>query len=138
MFTYTWALVFALLPVTPVVEDAADVIEINRYYSQDGEMVFRQVIFWQWHREEGRYHVFAWRMLKSPELMPVWDQRRGEYTLRFLDDGVMRRVRAPSLRESWTQYDPELLDRQSLPQAARRGLAHDSRRRATASRRRSP
>jgi hypothetical protein len=127
MFTAACLLVLGMVPVSPVVDDTADVIEINRYYDHDGKRVFQQLIFWDWREEEGAYRVFAWRMVKSREQHPVFDHWRGEYTLVFLDQGVLRRIRAPSLRETWTQYDPELLDRQFLSPNQRRGLANAAR-----------
>jgi hypothetical protein len=122
-------LLFGLVPLAPVVEDRADVIEVNRYYDQDGRQVFVQVIFWDWRAGEGAYRVFAWRMLKTAEQIPVYDWWRGCYVTQFLDQNVLRSVRAAGARDTWTQYDPELDDRQFLPQHARRGLADDGPRR---------
>jgi hypothetical protein len=127
MFTAACLLVLGMVPVSPVVDDTADVIEINRYYDHEGNLVFQQMIFWDWREEEGAYRVFAWRMVKSPRQYPVFDPWRGQYTLIFLDEGVLRRIRAPSLRETWTQYDPELLDRKFVSPDQRRGLAKAAR-----------
>ena len=46
----------------------------------------------------------------------------GKYTIRFYDDGVLRVITADSVIETKTQYDPEKLDRQYLPEKDRRGL----------------
>jgi hypothetical protein len=118
-------LLLGLVPTTPVVDDTADVIEVNRYFDQDGNQVFVQLIFWDWLNDEGAYRVFAWRMVKSAEQLPVHDWLRGGFATHFLDQGVLRGVRATSARDTWTQYDPELLDRQFLPPHRRRGLAGD-------------
>lgn len=119
-------LLLGLLPVSPVVDDTADMIEVNHYFDQNGQPVFVQIIFWEWLADESAYRVFAWRMLKSAEQLPVYDWWRECYVSCFSDQNVLRRVRAPCVRDTWTQYDPELLDRQFLPQQSRRGLARES------------
>ena len=116
-------LLFGLLPAAPVVEDTADVVEVNHYYDEDGRQVFTQLIFWDWIADESAFRVFAWRMVKSPEQMPVYDWWRDCYVTQFLDQQTLRRVVSKARRDTWTQYDPELFDRQFLPQQQRRGLA---------------
>ena len=116
-------LLLGLMPTAPVAEDTADVVEVNRFYDEDGRQVFTQLIFWDWIADQGAFRVFAWRIVKSPDQMPVYDGWRGCYVTQFFDQNTLRRVRAKSRRDTWTQYDPELFDRQFLPQQSRRGLA---------------
>ncbi|MEQ8786119.1 MAG: hypothetical protein RIC55_07460 [Pirellulaceae bacterium] len=127
MYAFIGMLIFALAPFSPVVDDTADVIEINRYFDQAGDQVFQQLIFWEWRETEGAYRVFAWRMIKSPRQIPIFDHWRGGHTIVFLDQGVLRRVHAASIRETWTQHDPELIDRQFVSPDRRRGLGRDDR-----------
>ena len=103
-------------PAAPV-EDRVDLIEVNHYYDAGGKLVFTQHIFYDWHSHEGRHHVRDWRMVKSPQQAVV----DGEVL--FVDGAVFRRVRAKITRESWTQYDPEVAERESLPQGERRKLS---------------
>jgi hypothetical protein len=111
-----------------VVTDKVDLIELNHFYDDNGALVFDQVIFWDWHpfvpgREGGEFVVRAWRLSKLERPMAtVRDWRRGGYTLIFLDGGVIRKIRAPSFRETWTQYDPEMQNRKMWPEDKRRGL----------------
>ena len=107
---------------TQVAADTADVIELNHYYDEQGNLVFDQLIFWEWWGEESAYHVFAWRFVKSPSQIPRRDWHRGGYVIIWHDSGQLRRVRSPARRETWTQYDPEVYDRRFVPQDQRRGL----------------
>lgn len=107
------ALLLMLLPCPDIAEDRVDVVEVNHLYDEQGRHVFDQLIWWKWCAAESRYHVLDWRMAgcgKAP--IPV---RRNRYWETMWHDGeTLRRVRATSYRESWTQCDPELCERQIL------------------------
>lgn len=120
------ALLIAIVPVDNVVRDEVDLIEINRFYDECCKLVFEQVLFYRWHEHEGRHHIHAWRMLKSPGQVPQSDKQNGGYVTRWNDTqegGIWREVRCKSIRESWTQIDPELIDREAFPRDRRRGLS---------------
>ena len=67
-----------------------------------------------------RYQVRAWRLVKVPEILPVMDHSTGLYrsTWENSEEGT-RTVLAKEYRESWTQYDPELVEREFLPKELR-------------------
>lgn len=112
-----------IVPQSPVVAaDRVDLIEVNHYYDEYGKHVFDQLIFYDWCGDECRFHVRAWRLLKRDDQRPVHDWRRGEFVATWIDDGLLRTVRAAMIRETWTQYDPELLERAVLPKSQRREL----------------
>ena len=46
----------------------------------------------------------------------------GGWVSTWMDDGRLRRVRADLIRETWTQEDPESMDRSILPESRRRRL----------------
>ena len=106
-----------------LIYDSVDVIEINHCYGSDGEKRFTQTIFWEWKNfyPEGNYIVGDWRIIKK-QPHPRHDYSRGGYNLIWNDQGTWRRVQSVSIRETWTQYDPELDNRQILPLVIRRGL----------------
>jgi hypothetical protein len=56
--------------------------------------------------------VNEWRLKKDESMIPV--KQRGRYFIRWHDDGIMREVVTGSFRETWTQYDPETLERDAL------------------------
>ena len=115
-----YAHVFGAVPHDTMIRDAVDVIEVNHFYDDCGRHVFDQQIFWDWSGT--RYQVVAWRLIKSPEMLPHRDWKRGGYVAMWRDNETLREVRAPAIRETWTQYDPELAERQVLPQEQRRHL----------------
>ena len=111
-----------LHPTEPVTQDAVDLIEVNHFYDEHGKLVFDQVIFYDWSAATSRYHVRAWRLLKSPGQVPRRNWKRRDFVSLWHDGDMLRQVRATSMRETWTQYDPELMDREHLPKQRRREL----------------
>jgi hypothetical protein len=123
--TFTLAIILAATALNPpesVVTDHVDVIEVNHFFDEHGKLVFDQVLYYDWSAAESRYHVRAWRLLKSPAQIPQKDWQRGDYVATFYDGDALREIRAKSMRESWTQYDPELVEREALPKERRREL----------------
>ncbi len=117
--TLVVAAAISLSPSSPVASDSVDLIEVNHFYDEHGRLVFDQVIFYDWCTSENRYQVRAWRLLKKPSQIPHRNLNTGEYLTTWHDGDVLRRVRASSFRESWTQYDPELREREYLPKDRR-------------------
>ena len=111
-----------LNPAELMARDQVDLIEVNHFYDELGKHVFDQVIFYNWSPQASRYNICAWRLLKDPAQLPHRDWRRNNYVTRWYDGSLMREVRADAFRESWTQYDPELIDRAYLPKDQRREL----------------
>ena len=116
-----WASV-GLNPAHDVPNDHVDLIEVNHFYDEHGKLVFDQVIFYDWSMVENRYNVRAWRLLKCKAQMPSRNWRRRDFETIWHDGDVLRRVRAKAIRETWTQYDPELVEREHLPKEKRREL----------------
>lgn len=96
-----------------------DMIELNHFVDEDGREVFRQVIFYDWSKSDKRFHVRAWRLVKKPSQLPQqrWDPPM--YQCTWHDDGMLRQVWAPTMRETWTQRDPERVNRKILPEDQR-------------------
>lgn len=120
------ALLLAAIATVPhdfVARDTVDVLELNHFYDENGRPVFDQIIFWDWSPEECRFQVRAWRLLRSPWQIPFYDHRRGQFITIWLDGDSLRRVAADSFRETWTQVDPEMAERASLPRESRRELS---------------
>ncbi len=108
--------------VADVPTDRVDLIEVNHCYDQRGRLVFDQVLFYHWSSTDRRFHVRDWRLLKHPGQLPHKMLGGTDYVAIWLDGDVVRRVVAPSVRETWTQYDPEVVERDRLPKEARRKL----------------
>lgn len=107
------------------VEETCHILWLDHYYDGNGNLTFSQVIFvdlvlWP---DGVREDVAAWRLLKDGQPQIVRDHARGGYYTLFNDGSVMRLVRAPYFRETWSQdQDPEVAARVALPSEKRREL----------------
>lgn len=120
MIAAVFAILFAIVPIDPVLRDTCDLVEVNHFYDEHGNLTFDQIIFYDWSDSRCRFDVAAWRMVKSRAQLP---RTRGDgWAVQWHENGLMRDVRVKAVRESWTQYDPELLERDYLPKEARREL----------------
>jgi hypothetical protein len=109
-------------PEEDIARERVDLVEVNHFYDEQGRLVFDQTIFYDWSSNHGRYMVRAWRLVKNPAQLPQRDWQEGGYSAMWHDGEVLRRVHADSMRETWTQYDPELVEREYLPKEQRREL----------------
>jgi len=109
-------------PRDEVVVDRVDLVELNHYLDEQGKPVLDQLIFYDWSPGDGRYQVRAWRLLKNPTTVPQRDGVDGDFVTRWQDGPLLRKVHASQFRETWTQYDPELVEREFLPKEKRRDL----------------
>lgn len=126
-----WALAFSALAAatasnpypTDAVEDQVDLMEVNHFYDDHGKHRFDQIIFYEWSGTKSRYRVKAWRMLNSASQLPRRDYQHEVYSTVWRDGELLRKVTAPVIRETWTQYDPEVADREHWPKERRTELA---------------
>lgn len=120
--TAVFLALFGINPIEDVAKDRVDLIEVNHFFDDCGKHVFDQIIFYDWSAQYSRYNVRAWRLLKRPAQVPHRDWSNREYVAIWHDGSVLRKVEATTIRESWTQYDPELIERAYLPKEQRREL----------------
>lgn len=119
-----WAVLgFGSMPQDINVRDRVDLIEVNHFHDDQARLVFDQVIFYEWSPAKGRHQVLAWRLLKAPGQRPRRDYRTGDFAAMWTDGGTEREVRAVTFRETWTQHDPELVEREALAVPMRRDLS---------------
>ena len=109
-------------PRDHVLHDTCDLVELNHFYDENGSLVFDQILFYDWDERAARYHVRAWRLVKHDNQIPQRDHARCDYVASWQDGERLRQVRAKSFRETWLQYDPELVEREFLPKEQRREL----------------
>ncbi len=96
-----------------------DLIELNHFVDEDGREVFRQVVFYDWSKTHRRFHVRAWRLIKRESQLPVRRWKPAHYQCTWHDEGLIRQVWSKSFRETWTQKDPERVNRALLPEDQR-------------------
>ncbi len=106
----------------PVLEDHVDLIEVNHHYDENGWLVMDQVIFYQWCPVKSRYRVRDWRPLKSFTQVPTKDHSSGKFITTWKDGRNYRRITADQFRETWTAFDPELIDSLKSPKQYRKTL----------------
>lgn len=114
----------SILPQTGIARDRADVVEVNWFYDDTGRLVFTQMVWWLWNRDLARSECMAWRLLRHPSQRPQLDWRTGEYVSAWQDGDLFRVVRSTAFRETWTQVDVELIDRDVLPKERRQELSN--------------
>lgn len=105
------------IPRSEPVRDTAAVVEVNWLYDGEGKLIFQQLILWD---EAGG--CIAWKLIKEGKPMPVRDWRGGGYVVLWSDGDLLREVRARTFVETFTQHDPEIANRESLPKEFRRQL----------------
>lgn len=116
-------------PSSEVLEERVDLIELNHFFDDQGRHVFDQLIFYDWSPGTAHYQVRAWRLSKTERQLPQRDWTRGGYALRWQDGEHLRCVTAIGRRETWTQYDRELDERDFLPKELRMDLIPGPRKR---------
>lgn len=109
-------------PQDTVAFEQVGLVELNHFHDEQGRLVFDQVIFYDWSEPHGRYMVRAWRLVKTNSQLPQRNWRDGTYVSIWHDGDTLRKVRAETMRETWTQHDPELTEREYLPKEKRKDL----------------
>ncbi len=109
-----------------VVRDQVDLIEVNHFFDEHGNLILDQVIFYDWSGPDGRFHVRDWRLLKKAGQWPVRCWRSGRYRSVWRDGNILREIQAPDIRETWTQHDPEVTNRKFLPRSFRHTFRRDN------------
>lgn len=100
--------------------ERVDLLEVNHYYDENGAHLLDQILFYEWDAKEAIYQVRAWRLLKVATQYPK--SINEGYETKWREGASQRRVISKKFRETWTQYDPELLERRNLPREERREL----------------
>jgi hypothetical protein len=112
-------------PAATVSTERVDLMEVNHFHDDQGRPVFDQIIFYDWSSTDHRYQIRDWRLLKNANQVPLRRTSDGEYVAVWTDfknRDVLRTTQAKLVRETWTQYDPELIEREYLPEGKRRKL----------------
>jgi len=119
------------------VSETVDMIELNHFFDRHGRHVYDQVIFYERLAGNGQFRVRAWCLVEDRESLnrrPIWDATTDHYQVDWLDSdqGIVRSIRSPLYRETWTQYDPERIDKKHLEERYRLALVKPSKERRSA------
>lgn len=116
-----------------VIYDEVDCTEINRYYDNEAELVFVQIIFWDFNWLLDEYVCRDWRFVRDnlQEPVRVWGVQgsRPQWKTSWWDekDNVRREVRSWGMRSTRTWWDPEVENRKLVPVWLRKGLSRGCR-----------
>ena len=102
--------------------DHVDGIEFNHYIDENGKKIIDQIIFWEWDYYLNTFVVVDWRQYKLRHPRPRRVEH-GEYLIEWMDRDKYRRVYSRIYSETWTRYDPEVMNRKILPPIRRRLLS---------------
>ncbi len=118
--TFVQLCAFCVLSVLPRIDrpviDRVEIIERNFFYDENGRLVFEQIIGW----EKGR--VRFW-ILDNHQKSIEMERLKSGGVLRFDEGPVFREIWCTTFAETYTQYDPELVDRDVLPREQRMPLS---------------
>jgi hypothetical protein len=95
-----------------------DVVEINTY-ERDGEIVLRQALLRRWLRlaNGSSHYVEEWRVITSE---PQTRKRGNSVSVTITTSDGMHTLQTRSLRETTTDHDPELREREIYSPEQRR------------------
>lgn len=93
-----------------------DMIELNHFYTRQGQHVFDQVIFWERINATGEYRVRGWILTEERESLNrvPYKDLDGMTRVDFKDNGYVSTIKSPLFKESWGFDDPEKKDKTKL------------------------
>jgi hypothetical protein len=103
----------ALTQLGTVPSEYVDLIEVNHQHDDCGNYTFTQIIAWDFARDTQKPHVRGWELVRN--FMP----QTANGVVRYESETM--RIHSKTLRESWTQIDPER--REGMRNADRYSLA---------------
>lgn len=112
-------------PPEDIVSQRVDLIEINHFFDEEGLPKSDQIIFYEWSEERARFDVVDYRRKTSAKQNPCFIDSQKGYLVIWHDTGkpkVLRQIHARNVIESWTQFDPEMVERRKLPKDKRSEL----------------
>ena len=124
-------LLLAIIPIEAAqpVRDRVDMVERQWVTDSNDDLVFCQLIFWDWNDEIAAPVVRAWRLVDLQrgefEGIPFAIAKGPELSTRMLwsDKGVLREVLADQIHESIDSVDYEQQNRDRFPQELRQELS---------------
>jgi hypothetical protein len=99
-------------------EIRVDLIEVNHF--NDGHNGYDQVILYRWSPDYCRYDVVTWYLANSLDCYPR-QVHENRYEAVYKSQKGDRRIVARSLKETWTDRDPERDQKRLLAERYRDG-----------------
>ncbi len=99
-----------------------DYVEFNRYHDPDGRVVFNQMIFYTWDLRNGRYDVRGWRLNPDGKSVVTRNWENLGYVIQWKDTSGVYKLTTDIVRYTYTDFDPELRERDFIPRDRRKPL----------------
>lgn len=129
-----------------------DLIEVNTFFDDQGRLVLDQLIFWDFVDVDNRLHVVGWKLLQNarkvneskkaqfeadqpdkpehdrgvyvPDFAHKWlpIEVGTKFKCKIIEGDIYYQVQSSNYKRSYTQYDPELADRDFFPAEMRKKL----------------
>lgn len=100
--------------------ERCDTIDVNTVYSDDGSLVFVQLLFLDWQPWYSSHDIRAWRLVKTKDCYPV--RTPYGWRLTFSDGDVLRVIECDDAHWTAEIGDKEVWQRDVLPSNQRREL----------------
>ncbi len=109
-------------PIPVIIEEKVDTVEVNHYFDDRGNKVFDQVVYYNWSQEYNRFTACGYRLIKQDTQVPVMATPSIYHSI-WSDGDCLRDLNAAVAVETWSQWDPELAERNYLPKSMRSEFA---------------
>ena len=109
-------------PHEEFISQHVDLVEVNHFCDEAGKPKFDQYIFYNWSNERARFDVIDYKQKICPSQEPKYINKQKGYVMIWhdkTDHRILRRVHAKNMIETWTKYDPEMVERKFLPKDMR-------------------
>lgn len=103
-------------------DTTVDMVEINHFYDKNGILIFDQLIWYDWQNYDSRFVIRDFYCKPKNNDMPV--KLHGLWVVYVFKTHNRYVIRAKHLRETWTQYDPELEARKTFAKTNRQKIFH--------------
>lgn len=105
-------------------EERVDLIELNHFYDDRGKPVFTQYIIYEWNDGHAEYHVR--NFLMEEKILFFKNHFAGLYTIILPETRVQVKITSQNFKESWTQIDPERINKKKLDENLRVKIPYTS------------
>lgn len=100
------AILLLVITSTPTSYHRIEILELNHLYDHKAKHVLDQYIFWGYYPAKDAIHVLDYRLVKSKKIVPNGN------VLILTDKIRVHKIYFKIFKETWTQTDPEVFDRQ--------------------------
>jgi len=94
--------------------DTFDMIEVNHYHNEWGVQVWSQVILWDWHSSDSKFHCEKWILMKDAYVKTKEGRKKWEKAVQEIKDNLEPLER----KKQWmwaSEYKGDYVDSKFIP-----------------------